>query len=126
MSPQQPARLAAMTARHKLAFPVLWDEGLAVAAAYGLVFELPDDLRQSIAPSASTCRRTIAIRPGDCPMPARFVIGKTGRIVSVDADPDYRVRPEPGGHARGTAQGRRQEVGSGRYRSGWKCVELAG
>lgn len=96
ISPQQPARLSAMAKRLRLAFPVLWDERSAVAAAYGLAFELPDDLRQVYRGFFGV---DLAAHNADpswrLPMPARFVIDRTGRIVSVEADPDYTVRPEP-------------------------------
>jgi peroxiredoxin len=95
ISPQQPARLAAMAQRRKLAFPVLWDERCAVAAAYGLAFELPDDLRQVYRSFGIDLPTHNGDPSWRLPMPARFVIDRTGRIVSVDADPDYTVRPEP-------------------------------
>jgi peroxiredoxin len=95
ISPQQPARLAAMAQRRKLAFPVLWDEGCAAAAAYGLAFELPDDLRQVYRSFGIDLPTHNGDPSWRLPMPARFVIDRTGRIVSVDADPDYTVRPEP-------------------------------
>jgi len=84
-----------MAARQKLTFPILWDEKSVVAQAFGLAFTLPDDLRTVYLGFGND----LAIRNGDpswqLPVPARFVIDADGIVRSVEADPDYRYRPEP-------------------------------
>ena len=45
MSPELPTFSAELAAKHKLTFPVLNDHGLTIAKAFGLVFTLPDDLK---------------------------------------------------------------------------------
>ena len=81
---------------HKLTFPVLNDHGLTIAKAFGLVFTLPDDLRDVYL---KTFKNDLAKRNGDpswqLPMPARFVIDRSAIIRAAEADPDYTVRPEP-------------------------------
>ena len=95
ISPEVPARIATMAGRHKLTFPILWDEKLRVADSFGLAFALPDDLRQVYLGFGND----LAIANGDpswrLPVPARFVIDHEGIVRSVEADPDYRYRPEP-------------------------------
>jgi peroxiredoxin len=94
MSWMLPARTADMAAKQKLAFPILWDEKSAVAAAFGLVFTLPDDLRQVYRSFGND----LAVRNGDpswrLPVPSRFVVDRGGIVRSVQADPDYTHRPE--------------------------------
>ncbi len=84
-----------MAPKHKLTFPIVWDEMSRVAEAFGLVFTLPDDLRQVYLGFGND----LALRNGDpswrLPLPARFVIDAEGIVRSVQADPDYRYRPEP-------------------------------
>ena len=46
---------------------------------------------------ATTSRCATAIHPGNCPVPARFVIDGAGIMGSVEADPDHTHRPEPDG-----------------------------
>lgn len=96
ISPQQPTYVSDMAKKHKLAFPILWDERCITATAFGLTFELPDDLREVYR---SCFGIDLATHNGDCswclPVPARFVIDHAGRIASVEADPDYTCRPEP-------------------------------
>jgi len=78
-----------------LSFELLRDLGNTVAGAYGLVFTLPDDLREIYL----TFGIDLAKGNGDgtwrLPIPARFVIDHKGIIRAVAADPDYTRRPEP-------------------------------
>lgn len=74
---------------------MLRDFGNLVAEQYGLVFTLPEDLQAIYA------RLGIDLAAGNgdgtwrLPIPARFVIDRSGIIRAVDADPDYTRRPEP-------------------------------
>jgi hypothetical protein len=74
---------------------ILWDETSKVAEAFKLAFTLPDDLREVYRGFGND----LAVRNGDpswrLPVPARFVIDREGIVRSVEADPDYRYRPEP-------------------------------
>lgn len=76
-------------------FEMLRDFGNEVGTKYGLVFTLPDDLRAIYV----TFGIDLAKGNGDgtwrLPVPARFVIDRTGIIRAADADPDYTRRPEP-------------------------------
>ena len=84
-----------MAAKQKLTFPIVWDEKSKVAEAFGLAFTLPDDLRAVYLGFGND----LAIRNGDpswrLPIPSRFVIDGKGIVRFVQADPDYRYRPEP-------------------------------
>jgi peroxiredoxin len=76
-------------------FEVLRDQGNATARRYGIVHALPPDLQAIYARFGID----LPVINGDgewtLPMPARFVIDRVGTVRSVDADPDYRRRPEP-------------------------------
>jgi len=95
ISPELPERVADMANKQKLTFPILWDEKSKVAAAFGLAFTLPEDLKQVYLGFGND----LAVRNGDpswqLPVPARFVIDADGIVRSVEADPDYTHRPEP-------------------------------
>ncbi len=81
--------------KHKLRFEVLRDKGNEVAAAYGLRWSLPDDLK------ALYLRFGIDLAEGQgedswtLPMPARYIIGADGVVRYARMDPDYTRRPEP-------------------------------
>lgn len=75
---------------------MLRDEGNRVARRYGIVHDLPPDLRRLYADKINLDLATVN---GDgtwsLPMPARFVIDRAGIVRSVATDPDYRDRPDP-------------------------------
>ena len=79
LSPELPNFSADLARHHKLAFPILNDHGLAIAKAFGLVFTLPDDLKEVYL---NAFKNDLAKRNGEpswqLPMPARFVIDRGG------------------------------------------------
>jgi len=95
ISPELPERTADMAAKHKLVFPIVWDKNCEVAESFGLAFTLPEDLREVYRGFGND----LAVRNGDpswrLPVPARFVVDRDGIVRFVQADPDYRYRPEP-------------------------------
>ena len=78
-----------------LAFELLRDFGNQVAETYGLVFTLPDDLRELYLKFGIDLARGNGDGTWRLPVPARFVIDRQGIIRAVDADPDYTRRSEP-------------------------------
>ena len=84
-----------MAAKQRLTYPIVWDEKSKVAEAFNLAFTLPDDLKAVYLGFGND----LALRNGDpswrLPVPARFVIDAAGIVRSIEADPDYRYRPEP-------------------------------
>ena len=73
---------------------MLRDRGNVVARRYGIVHDLPPDLQDLYA---SKLNLDLGVVNGEwsLPIPARFVIDRGGIVRSVEADPDYRTRPEP-------------------------------
>ena len=78
-----------------LPFEGLRDFGNRVAESYGLVFTLPDDLREIYLKFGIDLARGNGDGTWRLPIPARFVIDGQGIIRAVDADPDYTRRSEP-------------------------------
>lgn len=96
LSPELPNFSAEMAAKQALTFPIASDHGLAIARSFGLAFTLPDDLKDVYL---NVFKNDLEKRNGEpswqLPMPARFVIDRSGIIRYANADPDYTVRPEP-------------------------------
>ena len=74
---------------------MLDDAGHAWARQLGLVHALPDDLRKLYAGFGIVLPEFNGDESWELPLPARIVIDGSGVIRSIDADPDYTVRPEP-------------------------------
>ena len=75
---------------------MLYDPGNRVASQYGIVFTLPDDLRELYSNFGIDLERFNGDDSWTLPMPARFILDQKGTIISGDVNPDYTVRPEPG------------------------------
>ena len=97
LSPQREAFLRQIAEKNHLDFDLLRDEGNVVAAKFGLVFQLPPDLRDVYLGFGVDLTRFNGEDSWTLPMPARFVIDQRGIIRHVDVDPDYTVRPDPAG-----------------------------
>jgi peroxiredoxin len=96
ISPQTPDNSLSTAEKNDLAYPVLSDVGLNVARAYGIAFDLPDDL---VGLYQRQWKNDLVKWNGDggwsLPIPATYVIDEDARIVLAHVDPDYRGRLEP-------------------------------
>jgi peroxiredoxin len=79
----------------KLTFDILTDLHLTTSEQFGLVFTLPDYLRELYKSFGSTLDRFHDESTYRLPMPARYVIDKGGTIRAADVNADYTIRPEP-------------------------------
>lgn len=78
-----------------LSFDILTDLHLKVAERFGLVFALPDYLRELYRSFGSTLDRFNDEPAYRLPMPARYVIDNQGVIRAADVNADYTIRSEP-------------------------------
>lgn len=95
ISPQLPEASREVVEKHRLTFQVLSDQGNQVARRFGLVYTLPDDLKQLYQKFGIDLAKINGDASWTLPMPARFVIDRRGAIRAANADPDYTRRPEP-------------------------------
>src|SRR5579884_1993064 len=95
ITPQTAAATRPLAEKHKLTFDILSDPGNQYAARLGLRFALPEALKQVYLSFGND----LAVHNGEgswtLAMPARLVVDRAGVVRVVDADPDYRYRPEP-------------------------------
>ena len=94
ISPQQPDATADTVRENGLAFDVLSDVGSNVAKAFGVAFDLADELR----PLYTRLGHALPERNNGgwtLPVPATFVIAPAGEIVLAFIDTDYRRRLDP-------------------------------
>ena len=60
-----------------------------------MTFALPADLREVYLAFGIDLEASNGDDSWELPLPARIVVDTTGKIRSIDADPDYTRRPEP-------------------------------
>lgn len=66
-----------------------------MAARFGLVFTLPEQLQALYTELGLDLPRFNGNESWQLPMPGRFMTDKKGIIRAVEAHPDYTRRPEP-------------------------------
>src|SRR5215470_4165230 len=95
VSPMREPYLRQMAEKDHLEFDLLRDEGDGVAAKFGLVFRLPDDLIELYKTFGTDLARFNGDDSWTLPMPARLVIDQKGILRHADINPDYTARPDP-------------------------------
>ncbi|MGH9599119.1 MAG: peroxiredoxin-like family protein [Terracidiphilus sp.] len=95
IGPQMERQSDFMVGQHGLRFPVLTDPACAVAEQFGLVYTVPDDLRDYYLSILVNIPFVNGEPSWRLPLPATYVIDRGGRVIFAEAHADYRVRPEP-------------------------------
>ena len=95
ISPETPDNSLSTSEKNQLEFTVLSDVGNKIARQFGLVFQLPMEIR----PIYEQFGIDVAAHNGDdkfeLPVPATYVVAPNGEIVFAFADADYTKRAEP-------------------------------
>ena len=84
-----------MAKKLNLTFPILVDPDNALAAKFGLVFTLPDALREVYLSFGIDLERHNGNSSWALPMPACYIIGQDGMILDAAVNVDHTNRPEP-------------------------------
>jgi peroxiredoxin len=95
ISPQTPDNSISTAEKFQLAFPVLSDQGNVVAESFGLVFSLPESLRELYRGFGYDLPAVNGDATFRLPLPATYVIDSNGVIAWRFADADYTKRAEP-------------------------------
>lgn len=95
ISPQTPDESLTTKEKNELAFPVLSDAGSKVARKFGLVFTLDETLKPIFKAFGIDLLAHNGVDTWELPIPATYVVAKSGKIVSACVDVDYRNRAEP-------------------------------
>jgi peroxiredoxin len=95
ISPQRPDASLSTAEKNALAFDVLSDAGNAVARAFGLVYSLPEELREALRANNKALPGINGDESWELPLTGTFVIGRDRRILLAAADTDYRKRLAP-------------------------------
>jgi peroxiredoxin len=95
ISPQAPDDSLTTADRNELGFQVLSDVKGAVAAAYGLLYELPAYLQEVYIERGHPLPAFNRTDDWTLPIPATFVIGVDGEVRFAEAFVDYTYRTDP-------------------------------
>ena len=95
VSMQNAANSRRSARENHLNFPILVDGGGAVAAQFGLRYELPERILELYAQLGNDLKVVNGEDSGSLPMPGLFVIGQDGIVAYAEVNPDYTKRPDP-------------------------------
>jgi peroxiredoxin len=95
LTPELERYTRALHKKLNLTFDILSDLHLKTAEQFGLVFTLPDYLRELYKSFGSTLDRFHDEPEYRLPMPARYIIDQQGIIRAADVNADYTIRSEP-------------------------------
>ena len=95
VSPQMQRQSDFMVGQHGLPFPVLHDAGNALAEQFGLVYTVPETMREYYRSILVNLPFVNGDESWRLPLPATYVIGRDRRVLFAEAHADFRVRPEP-------------------------------
>ncbi len=95
ISPESAPNSRKSVRQNELSFPILTDHGNEVAAAFGLRFQLPDDIIEIYKGFGNDLAKVNGEPSWTLPMPGRFVVASDGMIAYAEVNPDYTRRPEP-------------------------------
>lgn len=98
VSPELPDHSLSMAERNALDFDILSDRGAMVARSYGLVYRVPDDMRDFYRDRGVDLGIRHGCPPGQpwhLPIPATYLLAPSGIVRFASIDADYTQRPEP-------------------------------
>lgn len=95
LSPETGGRALAIKRGRGLNYEILSDVDSGVALACGIAFRMPEAYRQGVLRGGIDLAQRYGNDGWFVPIPASFVIDRSGVIREVFADPDFTRRPEP-------------------------------
>ena len=95
ISPQTPDNSLSTAEKNTLAFPVLSDSALAAADAFGISFDMGEELVALYAKGGNDLPVFNGNGRWALPIPATYVVDTNGTIAYAHVEADYRKRAEP-------------------------------
>ena len=95
ISPQTADNSLSTAEKNQLKFTVLSDTNLEAAKAFGIAFEMPENLIDLYKSFGNDLSVVNGNGRWVLPLPATYVIGRDGKIIYAHVEADYRLRAEP-------------------------------
>ncbi|HSB77078.1 MAG TPA: peroxiredoxin-like family protein, partial [Terriglobales bacterium] len=96
ISPQTAKQAFFMRDQHHLRFPLLSDSNNQVARRFGLVYSVPQEQKAVYSRTFINLPFLNGESSWELPIPATYIVERSGTVLYASADPDYTRRPEPG------------------------------
>jgi len=81
--------------KNSIPFPILSDADVTAAKAFGLAFKVDDETLKRYKGFGIDLETASGFDHHALPVPAVFIVDKSGKVVFAHSDPDYRKRLEP-------------------------------
>ncbi len=95
ISPDKAEKSYELTMRDKLEFEVLTDNENKIAKKFGLVFQVPSEIKKLYLEFGIDLDKSQGNADWRLPVPATYVVGRDRKILWAFVDSDYRLRAEP-------------------------------
>lgn len=95
VSPELPDNSLDTIEKHQLQFEVLTDVGNTIARQYGIVMDVPESMRPVYLQWGIDLPTTNGDDTWELPIPATYIIGSDGKIISAYLNKNYTERMEP-------------------------------
>lgn len=98
VSPELPDHSLTLAERNALDFDILSDRGAMVTRSYGLIYRVPDAMRDLYRDRGLDIGKRHGSAPGESwhlPIPATYLLSPGGIVRFASIDADYTRRPEP-------------------------------
>jgi peroxiredoxin len=95
ISGESPDRSLTVEEKNALSFDVLSDQGYAAARAFGIVYDVPEELSALFEDYGMDLREYYGTETAQLPLSATYVVGKDSKITYAFLEVDYKVRAEP-------------------------------
>ena len=95
ISPETPDNSLSTTEKNELTFEVLSDVGNQVAKKFGLVFQVPEELRPIYQSFGIDLPAYNGDESFELPIPGTYVVATDGTVIDGFVDPDYTKRLDP-------------------------------
>lgn len=95
ITPEKPDNSLSTAEKTALAFDVCSDLDLSVSRSYGLVFEMYEELKPVYRAIAKDLSEWNASGTWELPIPATYVVDRSGKIRHAYVDANYATRLEP-------------------------------
>lgn len=95
ISPELPDNSLDTIEKHQLQFEVLTDVGNNIARQYGIIMDVPEFMRPLYLEWGIDLPKTNGDDTWELPIPATYIIGRDGNIISAYINKNYTERMEP-------------------------------